>query len=397
MGYIFVSYSHEDAVFVSKLVKSLESEGFNAWIDNRIDYGAKWPHVIQEKLDACDAFILVMSPDSYESQWVQNELARAHRKKKPIFPLLLEGREPWLSVEAIQYYDMRNEKLPDEKFFEHLSSVTDRQKEELAKIEKYLNLKDGLQALNLHSKPVIAHASLKSFGFIRGGSEKVVADLISSVGAIVMPSFTYKTMLIPHVGPPNNGISYGKHSYLNTFAEPYFSDMPVDPLIGTTPETLRHHPKAWRTSHPILSFVGVNAISALETQTIDNPFAPIGWLADRDGWVLLLGVDHTVNTSIHFGEKMAGRKQFVRWALIGNRAVECSEFPGCSDGFEAIRPAIRHVTRRVEIGNSFIEAIPLHPLLQAVKTILTKNPLALLCQREECERCNAIRNEFIEV
>lgn len=71
--------------------------------------------------------------------------------------------------------------------------------------------------------------------------------------------------------------------------------------------------------------------------------------------------------------------------------MECKEYPGCSDGFEAIRPDIEHITYRVEIGESFIEAIPLHPMLQAVEASIKKKPQALLCQRESCERCDAVR------
>ncbi len=125
-------------------------------------------------------------------------------------------------------------------------------------------------------------------------------------------------------------------------AEPFHHNMPVDPLIGTLPETLRHYPRALCAhAHPILSFAGVKANNALNAQTIYNPFAPIGALADQDGWVLLLGVDHTVNTSIHYAEKLAGRRRFVRWGLTKKRVIECPEFPGCSDGFEAIRPGYR--------------------------------------------------------
>ena len=256
--------------------------------------------------------------------------------------------------------------------------------------------KSALESLDLENKPAIAHASLKSFGVIHGGAETVLGILLTYVSGLIMPAFTYKTMIIPEVGPPNNGLAYGKHSDLNRMAERFHHDMPIDPLIGTLPETLRQYPGVIRTAHPILSFVGVNAKAALEAQTIYNPFAPIGWLADRDGWVLLLGVDYTANTSIHYGEKLAGRRQFVRWALTKKRVIECPNFPGCSDGFEAIRPDIEHVTRRVEIGNSFIEAVPLHPLLLAVEANIKSNPLALLCQRDECERCNAIRHTVIE-
>jgi aminoglycoside 3-N-acetyltransferase len=146
-----------------------------------------------------------------------------------------------------------------------------------------------------------------------------------------------------------------------------------------------------RTAHPILSFAGLNVKDALVAQTLYHPFAPIGWLADRAGWVLLLGVDYTVNTSIHYAERMAGRHQFVRWALTKRRIVECKGYPGCSDGFESIRPEMEPVTRRVDVGSSFIEAIPLHSLLEAVETRIKEDPLVLLCQRDVCERCDTVR------
>jgi len=250
----------------------------------------------------------------------------------------------------------------------------------------------ALESLKLGKKPAIAHASLKSFGAVKGGAETVLDALLACLSGLMMPAFTYKTMVTPEVGPPNNGLVYGSQRDLNLMAVPFRYTMSVDPLIGMTSDVLRHYPGAMRTAHPILSFAGVNVNDGLVLQTIYNPFAPIGWLADRDGWVLLLGVDHTVNTSIHYAEKLAGRRPLLRWALTWNRIVECPGFPNCSDGFEAIRPDVKHVTRRVRVGESFIEAIPLHPLLQAVETSIKKNPLALLCQREECERCDAIRS-----
>jgi len=249
----------------------------------------------------------------------------------------------------------------------------------------------ALESLELENEPAIAHASLKNFGTIQGGAETVVEALLGHVSGLMMPAFTYKTMILPEVGPPNNGLTYGAQRDLNRMAEPFRYNMPVDPLIGTLSETLRQYPGTMRTAHPILSFAGLNLDGALLTQTIYNPFAPISWLADHDGWVLLLGVDHTVNTSIHYAEKLAGRHQFVRWALTPNRIIECPGFPGCSDGFDAIRPDLEDFTRRVELSESFIEAVPVQPLLQIVETRIKNNPLALLCQREECKRCDAVR------
>ena len=88
----------------------------------------------------------------------------------------------------------------------------------------------------------------------------------------------------------------------------------------------------------------------------------------------------------------AGRGQFLRWALVGDRVVECPGFPGDSTGFPAIDEYIKPDTLRVEVGNdAILQAVPLQRLLSAVVEMLKKNPLALLCQRTDCERCNGVR------
>ncbi len=125
MGHIFFSYSHKDKDYVHKLQEALIREGFNVWIDDRIDYGTRWPKVIQEHLDNCDAFIVIVSDNSFESEWVQNEVTRAKRIGKPFFPLLLSGN-PWLSIESTQYVDVTNGAMPPEKFYARLALVTPR-------------------------------------------------------------------------------------------------------------------------------------------------------------------------------------------------------------------------------------------------------------------------------
>ena len=253
------------------------------------------------------------------------------------------------------------------------------------------DLKAGLSKLGLGKSLVIAHASLKAFGDIEGGADTMLNALLDSVRGIIMPTFTYMTMLNPDVGPPRNGITYGSETDLNKMAEAYYPDMPVDKLMGVLPEVLRKHPKAKRSMHPIQSFAGIRADAIINVQTIYNPLAPIGALADSDGWVLLLGVDHRVNTSIHYAEKLGGRLQFLRWALMQDRVLECPGFPGDSEGFEAIAPAVEKYTRRVEIGNAVVQAVHLKSLIKIVVDQLKENPFALLCQRPDCERCTAVR------
>ena len=250
----------------------------------------------------------------------------------------------------------------------------------------------AFQALGLQDKPVIAHASLKPFGLMEGGAEIVLDAMLASFASVIMPTFTYKTEVIPDVGPPNNGITYGSGHDQNKLAEPFHPDMRADIMMGILPETLRNHPSAIRTAHPILSFAGINADLTLFTQTLYEPLAPIGALAEQDSWVVLINVDHTANTSIHYAEKLAGRKQFIRWALVGNRVVECPSYPGDSMGFQAINSYLNFDTRRAQIGEGFVQAVPLQRLFEVVRELIKKDPLALLCGRLDCERCNAVRN-----
>jgi hypothetical protein len=127
MGHIFISYSHKDKEYIHRLQEALQNKGFDVWIDDRIDYGTEWPKIIQDYLDSSDAFIVVVSENSYHSEWVQSEVARAKRKKKPFFPLLFQG-EPWLSIEARNYVDVTDKSLPNEKFFQDIACVVPRNK-----------------------------------------------------------------------------------------------------------------------------------------------------------------------------------------------------------------------------------------------------------------------------
>jgi aminoglycoside 3-N-acetyltransferase len=255
----------------------------------------------------------------------------------------------------------------------------------------FTDLRTALFKLGLSHTPVIAHASLKAFGDVVGGAGTLLRATLDSVWALVMPTFTYQTMITPEVGPPNNGLMYGTRGDLNQTAEPFQPDLPADKQMGAVAEALRKHPRARRTSHPIQSFGGVYADKFLAAQTLEEPMGPIGALAEADGWVLLLGVDHTVNTSIHYAERLAGRKQFIRWALMPDRIVECPHFPGDSSGFEAIAPDLVNDARRVKIGEAVVQAIPLRPLIETVQARIQADPLALLCERPECPRCNAVR------
>ncbi len=254
----------------------------------------------------------------------------------------------------------------------------------------YRDLSSSLRSLRLGGAPAIAHASLSAFGAVQGGAETVLGALLSVAPVLLMPTFTYQTMLTPETGPAENGMTYGSGFESNRRAQFFRPNLPADPAMGVIAETLRRHPKARRSLHPILSFAGIILDEALAAQTLEHPLAPIGELARAGGWVLLLGVDHTVNTSIHYAEKLARRRQFVRWALTPQGVVECPGWPGCSAGFDKLSFRLETVTRKTQIGVAKIQAIPLSALIDTVVEIIHEAPKALLCGQDECERCQAL-------
>jgi hypothetical protein len=179
MGHIFISYSHKDTTYAHGLADHLRKMGFDIWMDERLDYGSQWPLEIQTQLDACAAFILIMTPRSFASEWVQSELQRAKRKLKPIFPLLLEGDEPWLSVESTQYYDVRGAIFPDAKFYSAIKNVASTSQN----IETFNRLPKAVPATG-KEKPQ-PKMKTEVIVAIIGGFATVVAACAAMVGPLV--------------------------------------------------------------------------------------------------------------------------------------------------------------------------------------------------------------------
>ncbi len=255
----------------------------------------------------------------------------------------------------------------------------------------YRDLVRGLREAGLtrHSR-VVVHSSLSAFGQVAGGAATVVGALTAVCRTVVVPAFTYQTLVMPQVGPELNGTDYGTDgNYVPEFWRP---DLPAHAEMGVIPNTLLRHWAAKRSSHPVLSFaaVGPDADELLAGQTLDDPFAPLAWLAEHGGDVLLLGVTHRVNTAIHLAERRAGRRQFVRWALTPQKIVELV-WPNDSSGFDAIAEAVNPFVVRGQIGLANVQRIPAARLVEAAESLIRKDPTALLCHNPECERCRDAR------
>lgn len=264
--------------------------------------------------------------------------------------------------------------------------------EEQRRPVSYRQLVRALRELNIPAgKPVVVHSSLRAFGSVLGGADTVAGALIEVFDSVIVPTFTYNTLVVPETGPPDNAIQYGTHTDRNKMAEFFYPQMPADKLMGAIAESVRLHPHADRSGHPIMSFAGVNARKYLEKQRLTEPLAPLAAMYDQGGWVLLLGVGHTTNTTIHLGERLAGRKMYTRWALMSDIVVTCTNIPYCSDGFDAIQPLMEPFIKRTVIGEAVVQAMPMYELIQTTRQLIEADPSALLCDRTDCQSCNTVR------
>lgn len=242
-----------------------------------------------------------------------------------------------------------------------------------------LNLKSALSDLSLRKRLVLVHASPAV------DANALLSSLLETTGGFFTPTFTPKALLPIDFHPVHTKAD------AKTLAKSFTPSMPADEAFGSFPELVRGHSKAKRSLHPVLSFAGIRADSALHTQTVREPYSPIATLAEEDGVILLIGLDQRVNFSIHYGEKLAGRMQFIRWAMTENGVVECPNFPGDSEGFNAITLTLKPFTRQTEVDGIIIQAIPVNELLKAIVNKIHEDAYSLLCGRPDCERCEAVR------
>ncbi|MBL8166277.1 MAG: SUMF1/EgtB/PvdO family nonheme iron enzyme [Anaerolineae bacterium] len=125
MSHIFISYSHDNHEIASEIASQLTTRGFDVWIDHRrIDFGADWWKTIAQAIRDCSVFVIIMSPESDKSEWVQRELALADALKKPLMPILFDGdilaSENFSLLLRVQYVDVRGGKLLPPEFYGRL-------------------------------------------------------------------------------------------------------------------------------------------------------------------------------------------------------------------------------------------------------------------------------------
>jgi formylglycine-generating enzyme required for sulfatase activity len=102
----FISYSRADSGFAVRLAKNLRSAGFDVWLDQLdIPTGARWDDEVEAALESCKIFMIILSPESLESQNVKDEIGYAIDSGKEILPVKIKAGEIPFRLRRFQYVD----------------------------------------------------------------------------------------------------------------------------------------------------------------------------------------------------------------------------------------------------------------------------------------------------
>lgn len=155
------------------------------------------------------------------------------------------------------------------------------------------------------------HISMSKIGWIVGGAETLISALlhvVGTTGTVMMPSQTWKNL------DPSTGVHWEQPEEWWPLIRANWPayDPEVTPAIGmgSTAEMFRKWPGAKRSSHPARSFaaVGPHAEYLVRNHELENIFgegSPLDKLYKLDGYILLIGVGHNKNTSLHLAETRA--------------------------------------------------------------------------------------------
>jgi len=105
MARIFLSYAREDADAARQLAQAVGDAGHEVWWDEHIHGGSRFTSAIDKALKNAEAVIVLWSPASVESAWVQDEAAEG-RDSGRLVPVLIGETKPPLGFRQFQSIDL---------------------------------------------------------------------------------------------------------------------------------------------------------------------------------------------------------------------------------------------------------------------------------------------------
>ncbi len=230
---------------------------------------------------------------------------------------------------------------------------------------------------------LLVHTSFRAVRPVENGPAGLIAALrraVGSDGTLAMPSWTADG---------------------DTPFDP--DQTPAAPDLGVVAETFRRLPGVLRSDHPF----AFAALGPAAEQVTADPLplpphgvkSPVGRVHDLDGQVLLLGVGHDADTTLHLAELVADVPYRVPKHCTVLRdghptRIEYGENDHCCRNFALADGWLRASGAQNEgpVGHAHARLARSRHIVAAAVSALRRNPLIFLCTAEEgCQECDEAR------
>lgn len=244
---------------------------------------------------------------------------------------------------------------------------------------------DQLRALGVRAGGVLlVHTSFRAVRPVEGGPRGLIdalRDALGPDGTLVMPSWT------------------------GSDDEPFDpAATPASPDLGVVAETFRRLPGVRRSGHLFAFAAAGPAAERVVTGPLPLPphvpASPVGRVHDLDGQVLLLGVGHDADTTLHLAELLAGVSYRVPKHVTVLRdgrpvRVDYAENDHCCERFALADGWLRErgLQREGPVGHAAARLVRARDVVRVARERLARDPLLFLHPPEAgCGECDAARS-----
>jgi aminoglycoside 3-N-acetyltransferase len=246
------------------------------------------------------------------------------------------------------------------------------------------SLTEQLRDLGVRADGVLlVHTSFRAVAPVAGGPLALIAALRSALGpggTLVMPTMTSGEDVFDPASTPSV-------------------------QMGITAELFWRQPGVLRSTHPGGSFAaeGPEAAFICKPQPLSPPHgadSPVGRVHELGGQVLLLGVTHSENTTLHLAEALARVPYSVSHPCVVvddagiARSVLIAETDHCCANFRHMDDWLRKrdLQRDGKVGSKGARLCNSRDIVAIAVEHLAENPLVFLCLPEStCDECARAR------
>lgn len=246
------------------------------------------------------------------------------------------------------------------------------------------------QLIDLGVKPggvLLVHTAFSQVGPVENGP----AGLIAALESVVLP---HGTLVMP-------GMSYNDDAVFDPAQSPCMD-------MGIVADTFWRLPDVLRSNSPH-SFSASGRLAGYITapHPPDNPHglnSPVGRVYDLNGQILLLGVGHDANTTIHLAESLGGvryrRPHYVTILQDGEPIrLDYQEIDHCCENFNRVDGWLdaQNLQRRGNVGHAEARLMDARAVVEVVLEQIRQNETVFLHPPGVDEDCDEARASMADV